>query len=44
VVSALLGLGYSAAEASRAVASLPRDKKLSLEEKITQALGYFGGK
>ena len=44
VVSALLGLGYSASEASRAVASLPSDKKLSLEEKVKQALGYFGGK
>jgi len=44
VVSALLSLGYSAAEASRAVASLPRDKKLTLEDKIKHALGYFGGK
>jgi Holliday junction DNA helicase RuvA len=44
VVSALLGLGYSSSEASRAVASLPRDKKLTLEEKVKQALGYFGGK
>jgi len=44
VVGALLGLGYSASEASRAVASLPRDKKLTLEEKVKQALGYFGGK
>ena len=44
VVGALLGLGYSASEASHAVASLPRDKKLTLEEKIKQALGYFGGK
>jgi len=44
VVGALLGLGDSASEASRAVASLPRDKKLTLEEKVKQALGYFGGK
>jgi holliday junction DNA helicase RuvA len=44
VVSALLGLGYSASEASRAVASLPRDKKLTLEDKVKAALGYFGGK
>jgi len=44
VVSALLGLGYSASEASRAVASLQRDKKLTLEEKVKMALGYFGGK
>jgi Holliday junction DNA helicase RuvA len=42
VVSALLSLGYSANEASRAVAGLPRDKKLSLEEKIKMALGWFG--
>jgi Holliday junction DNA helicase RuvA len=44
VVSALLSLGYSANEASRAVAGLPRDKKLSLEEKIKMALGWFGNK
>ncbi len=44
VVSALLSLGYSASEASRAVASLPHDKKLTLEDKVKQALGYFGGK
>ena len=44
VVGALLSLGYSAAEASRSVASLPKDKKLTLEDKVKQALGYFGGK
>jgi Holliday junction DNA helicase RuvA len=44
VLAALLGLGYSAAEASRAVAALPRDKKLLLEDKVKQALAYFGGK
>jgi Holliday junction DNA helicase RuvA len=44
VVAALLGLGYSASEASRAVVSLPHDKKLTLEEKVKSALGYFGGK
>ena len=44
VVSALLSLGYSASEASRAVASLPHDKKLTLEDKVKYALGYFGGK
>jgi len=26
------------------VASLPRDRKLTLEEKVKAALGYFGGK
>jgi Holliday junction DNA helicase RuvA len=44
VVAALLGLGYSASEASRAVASLPRDRKLTLEDKVKYALGYFSGK
>jgi Holliday junction DNA helicase RuvA len=40
VVSALTTLGYSVAEAARAVASLP-DGDLSLEEKVRQALAYF---
>ncbi len=44
VLAALTSLGYSASEATRAVASLPRDEELSLEEKIKLALGYFGGK
>jgi Holliday junction DNA helicase RuvA len=44
VVAALLGLGYSASEASRAVSSLPHDRPLTLEEKVKLALGYFGGK
>jgi len=45
VISALTSLGYSAAEAARAVASLPSETAdLPLEEKIKQALGYFGGK
>ncbi len=44
VLSALTSLGYSAQEATRAVASLPRDQVLSLEEKLKLALGYFGGK
>ncbi len=41
VLSALTSLGYSAQEATRAVASLPRDQNLSLEEKLKLALGYF---
>ncbi len=41
VIGALLSLGYSATEASRAVASLPRDAKLSVDDKIKLALGYF---
>ena len=44
VMSALVSLGYSASEASRAVASLPVSSGRSLEEKIKQALGYFAGK
>ncbi len=43
VVSALTSLGYSAAEAARAVATLPPSSDLTLEEKIKQALGHFGG-
>ncbi len=44
VLAALISLGYSVAEATRAVATLPTSSDLSLEEKIKQALGYFGGK
>ena len=44
VLAALTSLGYSASEAARAVASLPRDTELSLEEKIKLALQYSGGK
>ncbi len=43
VVAALTSLGYSAAEATHAVATLP-SSDLSLEEKIKLALQYFGGK
>ncbi len=44
VLAALTSLGYSVSEASRAVASLPPDAELTLEEKIKLALQYFGGK
>jgi Holliday junction DNA helicase RuvA len=44
VLTALISLGYSASEASRAIASLPVSSESSLEEKIKQALGYFAGK
>jgi Holliday junction DNA helicase RuvA len=44
VVAALTALGYSVAEATRAVAALPSPSDLSLEEKIKLALQYFGGK
>jgi Holliday junction DNA helicase RuvA len=42
VIAALTGLGYSLAEAQRALAALPRDEDLDLEEKIRRALAYFG--
>jgi len=41
VLAALTSLGYSVAEANRAVASLPADSKLSLEDRVKQALAYF---
>jgi len=44
VLAALTSLGYSVAEANRAVATLPPSSELSLEEKIKLALQYFGGK
>ncbi len=44
VVAALTSLGYSAAEATRAVATLPTNKKLNLEEKVKLALQYFSQK
>ncbi|MFC2001268.1 Holliday junction branch migration protein RuvA [Chloroflexota bacterium] len=44
VLGALISLGYSAVEATRAVANLPPSPDLSLEEKIKLALQYFGGK
>jgi Holliday junction DNA helicase RuvA len=44
VLAALTSLGYSVAEANRAVATLPPSPDLSLEEKIKQALQHFGGK
>jgi Holliday junction DNA helicase RuvA len=44
VLAALISLGYSVSEATRAVATLPSSSDLSLEEKIKLALGYFGGK
>ncbi len=44
VLAALTSLGYSVREATRAIAALPQDPKLNLEEKIKLALQYFGGK
>jgi len=44
VLAALTSLGYSAVEATKAVATLPSSSDLSLEEKVKLALAYFGGK
>ena len=44
VLAALTALGYSVVEATGAVATLPPDQNLSLEEKIKLALQYFGGR
>ena len=44
VLAAMTSLGYSAAEAAKAVTTLPATSDLSLEEKIKLALAYFGGK
>jgi Holliday junction resolvasome RuvABC DNA-binding subunit len=43
VIAALTSLGYSLAEASRAVTSLP-SSKMALEERIKLALQYFSSK
>jgi Holliday junction DNA helicase RuvA len=44
VLAALTSLGYSAAEAVKAVGALPVETDLALEEKIKLALQYLGGK
>lgn len=44
VLTALLSLGYSASEATRAVATLPASSELTLEDRIKLALQYFGGR
>ncbi|UCB42816.1 MAG: Holliday junction branch migration protein RuvA [Dehalococcoidales bacterium] len=44
VLAALTSLGYSVAEASRAVTTLPAASDLSIEERIKLALQYLGGK
>ena len=41
VLAALTSLGYSVAEANRAVATLSPSSDLSLEERVKQALQYF---
>jgi Holliday junction DNA helicase RuvA len=42
VLSALTSLGYSAGEAVKAVAALPTDPKVKLEDKVKMALQYLG--
>jgi Holliday junction DNA helicase RuvA len=44
VLAALTSLGYSTAEAAKAIATLPSPSNLNIEEKIKLALQYFGGK
>jgi len=44
ILAALTSLGYSVREATHAVATLPPDQKLTLEERIKLALGYFTSK
>jgi Holliday junction DNA helicase RuvA len=41
VLEALIGLGYSAAEAHAALAKIPQDQALTLEQQITYALRTF---
>jgi Holliday junction DNA helicase RuvA len=42
VVAALVGLGYTQAEAQAAAASVPSDGSLGVEERLRHALAYFG--
>jgi Holliday junction DNA helicase RuvA len=44
ILAALTSLGYSAAESVKAVATLPADANLDLEEKIRLALQYFSSR
>lgn len=44
ILAALTSLGYSVREATHAVATLPPDQQLTLEEKMKLALGYFTSK
>ena len=41
VLAALTAMGYSVTEASQAVATLPPDSSIDLEDKIKLALRYF---
>ncbi len=42
VIAALTSLGFSIVEAQRAVQQVPRDRALTLDEKIRQALVFLG--
>jgi len=42
VVAALVGLGYSQAEAQAAAAGVPSDGSITVEERLRRALAYFG--
>jgi holliday junction DNA helicase RuvA len=42
VIDALTGLGYSLIEIQRALANLPTDRTLSIEEQVFEALRYLG--
>jgi Holliday junction DNA helicase RuvA len=42
VIAALTALGYSTAESHAALAALPKDEKLDLEEKLRRALSSLG--
>jgi len=44
VLAALTALGYSVREAAPAIAAIPPDPELTLEEKIKLALGFFATK
>ena len=44
VLAALISLGYSVSEATRAVATLPPSSDLTLEERLKLALQYFTAK
>lgn len=44
VLAALTSLGYTAAEATKAIANLPSTEETNLEDKIKTALQYLGNK
>ena len=44
VLAALTSLGYTATEATKAIANLPSTGETNLEDKIKTALQYLGNK